>query len=82
MSDIDLTEQKQVKSASFILHQRRAWKFYDLLGNVDKGAVTVCFDMMQNLALPKISIGQAYYSQQLYMYVFGIVVQHWKGSAQ
>lgn len=39
-----------MKLASFILHQRRAQKFYNLLGNVDEGAVTVRFDMTQNLA--------------------------------
>ncbi len=34
--------------------------FYDLLGRVAEGHVTLCFDMMQNMALPKTPIGQAY----------------------
>ncbi|KAG7270338.1 hypothetical protein CRUP_034448 [Coryphaenoides rupestris] len=71
-------EEKRVESASFILHRIRARVFYDLLGKVDNEAVTVCFDMMQNLVLPKTPISQAYYSQQLYMYVFGVVVHHGK----
>ncbi|CAL9702359.1 unnamed protein product [Knipowitschia caucasica] len=37
---------------------------------------------MQNLVLPRTPIGQAYYSRQLYMYVFGVVVHHGKGSKQ
>ena len=56
--------------------------FYDLLGQVDHDAVTLCFDMMQNLILPKTAIGQAYYSRQLYMYLFGVVIHHGTGSKQ
>ena len=55
---------------------------YDLLGKVNHDAVTVCFDMMQNVILPRTPIGQAYYSRQLYMYVFVVfvVIHHGKGS--
>jgi len=63
--DPSLTEEeKRFESACFIYHRRRACVFYDLLGKVDNEAVAVCFDMMQNLVLPKTPIGQAYYSQQ------------------
>lgn len=83
VKDPSLTEEeKRSEAASFILHRRRARVFYDLLGKVDHDAVTLCFDMMQNLILPKTPIGQAYYSGQLYMYVFGVVVYHGKGSKQ
>lgn len=75
-------EEKRTASASFILHRRRARVFYDLLGQSDNAALTVCFDMMQNLVLPKTPIGQAYYSRQLYMYIFGVVVHAGKGSKQ
>lgn len=75
-------EEKRTASASFILHRRRARVFYDLLGQSDNAALTVCFDMMQNLVLPKTPIGQAYYSRQLYMYIFGGVVHAGKGSKQ
>ena len=55
---------------------------YDLLGKVNHDAVTVCFDMMQNVILPRTPIGQAYYSRQLYVYVFGVVLHHGKESKQ
>ena len=73
---------RQREAASFILHRRRARVFYDLMNVTEEAAVTICFDMMQNLSLPKTSIGQAYYSRQLSMYVFGIVVHHGRGGSQ
>ncbi|KAL0152442.1 hypothetical protein M9458_052165, partial [Cirrhinus mrigala] len=69
-------------SASFILHRRRARMFYDLLGRVAEGHVTLCFDMMQNMVLPKAPIGKAYYSRQMYLYLFGVVVPHGENSHQ
>ena len=47
-----------------------------MLNATNETSVTVCFDMMQNLSLPKTPIGQVYYSRQLSMYVFGVVVHH------
>ncbi|ROJ25266.1 hypothetical protein DPX16_20079 [Anabarilius grahami] len=45
VKDPSLTEEeKHSESASYILHRRRAWAFYDLLGKVDQDAVTLCFD--------------------------------------
>lgn len=83
ITDPNMTEaDKQVESASFILHCRRARIFYDLLGRVANDYVTVCFDMMQNLILPKTPIGQAYYSRQMYLYLFGIVRHHGENSHQ
>ncbi|XP_034047172.1 uncharacterized protein LOC117528648 [Thalassophryne amazonica] len=83
ISDPNLTErEKQIESASFILHHRRARMFYDLLNRVANDYVTVCFDMMQNLILPKTPIGQAYYSRQLYLYLFGVVRHHVENSYQ
>ena len=37
---------------------------------------------MQNMVLPKTSIGQAYYSRQMYLYLFGVVVHHGENSHQ
>ncbi len=83
VKDPSLTEEeKRSESASYILHRRRARVFYDLLGKVDHDSVTLCFDMMQNLTLPRTPIGQAYYSRQLHLYVFGVVIHHGKGSKQ
>ncbi len=68
VKDLSLTEEeKRSESASYILHRRRARVFYDLLGKVDHDSVTLCFDMMQNLTLPRTPIGQAYYSRQLHL---------------
>ncbi len=77
ITDPNLTEtEKRMESASFLLHRRRARMFYDLLGRVAEGHVTLCFDMLQNMVLPKTPIGQAYYSRQMYLYLFGVVVHH------
>lgn len=60
ITDPNLTgTEKRTESASFILHHRRACMFYDLLGRVEDH-VTLCFDMMQNMVLPKTPTGQAY----------------------
>ena len=68
-----LTEdEKKVIAAEFILHRQRQRQFYDIMNRVGD-TTTVCFDMMENLALPRTSIGQAYYSRQLYLHVFGVV---------
>ncbi|KAK3761495.1 hypothetical protein RRG08_056580 [Elysia crispata] len=48
-----LTEdQKKVISAEFILHRRRQRQFYDIVNRFGDTA-TVCFDMMENLVLPR-----------------------------
>lgn len=78
IADPSLAEtEKRMESASFILHRCRACAFYDLLGRVAEDHVTLCFDI-----LPKTPIGQAYYSQQLYLYLFGVVVHHGENSHQ
>ena len=75
-----ITDQaKQELSAMYILHRRRARRFYECLNNV-QDSFTVCFDIMENLVLPKCPIGQSFYSRQLYMYVFCIV--HHRGYNQ
>ena len=75
-----LTEdEKKVIAAEFILHRRRQRQFYDIMNRVGD-TTTVCFDMMENLVLPRTPIGQAYYSRQLYLHVFGVVVHRADGS--
>ena len=83
MKDPNMTdEQKRTKTAMFILHRRRARVFYDQLSLLEPNAITVCFDMMQNMVLPRTPIGQAYYSRQLYLYLFGVVVHHGRNGEQ
>lgn len=80
ITDPNLTDtEKRMESASFILHRHRAHAFYD---RVTEGHVTLCFDMMQNLFLPKTVIGQSYYSRQMYLYLCGVVVHHGENSYQ
>ena len=82
MKDPNLTEdEKKAEIVSLMVHRRRARSFYSQLNAVG-GSVTICFDMMQNLPLPKSPIGQTYYSRQLYMYLFGVVVHHGEGRPQ
>ena len=37
-------------------------------------------DMVENLVLPRTPIGQAYYSRQLYLHVFGVVLHRADGT--
>ncbi|XP_065641134.1 uncharacterized protein LOC136073391 [Hydra vulgaris] len=67
-------DQKKLKTALFILHRTKARKFYSLLNDIYPNEITICFDMMENLVLPKLSIGEAYYSRQAYFYVLGVVI--------
>ncbi|XP_041365380.1 uncharacterized protein LOC121380568 [Gigantopelta aegis] len=74
-------DNKRNCSAMFILHRRMARRFYDSLNNVED-SFTVCFDIMENLVLPKSPIGQTFYSRQLYLYVFGVVHHRGRGLPQ
>ena len=73
--------EKQTETALFILYQRIARVFYDVMNEV-QNSTTVCFDMMKSLVLQKTSISQAYYSRQLYLYVFGVIVHRGKERPQ
>ena len=77
-------EDSRVIAAEFIIHRRRSCKFYDLLNEVPDDSVTLCFDVMENLVLPKTPIVQvqAYYSRQLYMYIFAVVLHRGRGMPQ
>ena len=82
MKDPDSTdEEKRQEVMHLMLHRRRSRMFYVLM-NLVEDSVTVRFDVMENLVLPKSPIGQTYYSRQLYMYVFGVVNHHGRGGPQ
>ncbi|XP_060788694.1 uncharacterized protein LOC132893517 [Neoarius graeffei] len=74
-------EEKREKILQYSLHRRRARQFYNILNDVGD-SFTVCFDVMENLVLPKSAIVQTYYSRQLYYYVFGVVRHHGRGESQ
>lgn len=67
-------EEQRTEWALYLLHRRRARKFYDLPNAVEE-TFTIAFDVMQNQVLPKSPISQTFYSRQLYLYVF-VVVRH------
>ena len=67
--------RKKVLLTELLVQNMRAKKFYALLNEEqDDSVLTVCFDLMQNQALPKSPIGEAYYARQLWLYFLGIVV--------
>lgn len=65
--DLNASEDdRQVSAAEYILHRRRARMFYTRMNEIVPDTVTICFDVMENLGLPRTPIGAAYYSHQLY----------------
>ncbi|XP_041348539.1 uncharacterized protein LOC121368074 [Gigantopelta aegis] len=74
-------EEKREQITLFMFHRRRARSFYNIMNDVGN-SLTMYFDIMENLVLPKSLIGQTYYSRQLYLYVFGVVRHHGRGEAQ
>lgn len=82
LKDRDLTaEEKRNTILKYMLHKRRARQFYDALNEV-ADAFTICFDIMENLVLPKSATGQTSNSQQLNLYVFGVLHHYGRGKAQ
>ena len=76
------TDDRTLQIAQYILHRRRARTFYNKLNPRCPDSLTIFFDVMENLCLPKTAIGQAYYSRQLYLYVFVIVLHTGERSEQ
>lgn len=64
----DLIAQKR-------LHNLKAKRFYYLLNEQRHGMCTLSFDCQKNQVLPKIADQIAYYSRQLYIYNFAMVLQ-------
>ena len=76
LRDTTITDvEKRDMVVQYMLHRHKARYFYDSL-NATADSLTICFDMMENMVLPKTPVGQSYYSRQLYLYLFAVVV-HW-----
>lgn len=56
------------------IHKRKAKKFYELLNERQDGMLTLSFDCQKNQVLPKIPDQITYYSRQLYIYNFAVVL--------
>ena len=66
----------------YMLHRWRSRVFYYLLNDVEN-SITICFEKMDNMELLKSPIDQNYYySRQLYLYLFGVVVHGGRNSEQ
>jgi hypothetical protein len=61
-------------------HLRREENFYSSLrtnthlAKLNTHIATVTFDFQQNLPLPHIPVGEVFYMDQLWLYVFGVVL--------
>lgn len=56
------------------VHKLKASAFYELLREEKCGMITMSFDCQKNMALPKLPDSSAYFSSQLNLYNFAIVV--------
>ena len=66
--------RRKVLVTGLLVHRTRARKFYNLLATrEDDSTLVLSFDLMQTQALPKSSIGEAYYARQLWLYILGII---------
>ena len=77
----DATEKKNMIT-EFMVHKRRAKYFYTLINRDDvlEPCLTVAFDMQQNQPLPKVSVSEAFYARQLWVYNLTFVIH--KGRTQ
>lgn len=56
------------------IHKLKAKSFYMFLRELDDETLTISFDCQKNQVLPKVADQIAYYSRQLYIYNFTIVI--------
>ncbi|CAG9792698.1 unnamed protein product [Diatraea saccharalis] len=56
------------------IHKLKAKMFYTYLREHDKNTFTISFDCQKNQVLPKVADQAAYYSRQLYIYNFTVVI--------
>lgn len=68
--------ESDVNEAALALHKANANLFYQRLKESKNNGetLTITFDMQQNQPLPKTNVAEAYYSRQLWLYNFTIVV--------
>nr|CAH7723468.1 unnamed protein product [Callosobruchus chinensis] len=50
------------------LHKLRAKKFYQLMNKESPNTVKIIFDMQQNQPLPKLSVGEVFFTRQVWLY--------------
>lgn len=79
MKSTNLNENaKRAASAEYIVHKRRANKFYKKVDEIEKLSKTrpdvmgIAFDYMQNLPLPFLPVQEMFYLRKLWFYVFNV----------
>lgn len=75
-------ENKNSIRTVYRLHKLRAKRFFSLLNNYDNEkiynedtVIKICFDCQQNQPLPKLSVGEVFYSRQAWLYNL-CIMQH------
>jgi hypothetical protein len=66
--------EKQNLIEAYREHKIEASFFFQLLKEKSHGLLTISFDYQKNLVLPKIPDQSAYYSRQIHIHGFGVVV--------
>lgn len=67
--ETDINKKNQFQ-AELTIHKKRANAFYSRLKENPSNSITFCFDLEQVQPLPKTPINDAFYAQQVSMYVF------------
>lgn len=72
--DLDLKNNIRTE---YRLHKLRAKKFFSLLNDTEDedNVIKICFDCQQNQPLPKLSVGEVFYSRQAWLYNL-CIMQH------
>lgn len=68
------TAKKQKLMIDLRIHKLRAKAFFEKLREERDDLITVSFDCQKNLPLPKVPDQSTYYSRQLYLYNFTVVI--------
>lgn len=72
----DLEEKNNIRT-EYRLHKLRAKKFFSLLNDTkDDKVIKICFDCQQNQPLPKLSVGEVFYSRQAWLYNYCVIKQN------
>lgn len=56
------------------VHQMRAKKFHQIMNKPENTVIDIVFDLQQNQPLPKLSIGEIFYSRQVWLYNLAIMI--------
>lgn len=67
-------EEQNILKVQLDIHLKRSQAYYNYLKEQDESLITLSFDCQKNQVLAKVPDQAAYYSRQLYMYNFTVVV--------